>query len=234
MRRKKLLDKSFQLRTVFSVIGFVFIMNILILGLTGVNLYFNTTKLNDVLKSQHEVVNTLKEVNKALEYFAFNKNWDSLILSNGQISKDLAVNIEMIEKNDNSIRNLTNTSKYILIVMILLVLLQGFMLFSSMLTRTHRIYGPIFIMKRHMDSIMNKEKPNIRPLRDKDEFKEFYHTFCELVKFIENKEATIAELQKELDMKEKKIAELQNNTGNGSGIGSSSFSGLNINKKPLT
>ncbi|NOZ88246.1 MAG: hypothetical protein GXP49_18695 [Deltaproteobacteria bacterium] len=46
---------------------------------------------------------------------------------------------------------------------------------------THRIAGPIYAISRYLDQITAGKLANIRPLRKKDELKEFFKTFNEMV-----------------------------------------------------
>jgi nitrogen fixation/metabolism regulation signal transduction histidine kinase len=47
---------------------------------------------------------------------------------------------------------------------------------------THRISGPVYVMSNYMKEIINGIIPSPRPLRDKDELKNFYELFVEMVK----------------------------------------------------
>lgn len=42
---------------------------------------------------------------------------------------------------------------------------------------THRICGPLFVVGRYLDELTKGTIPTVRPLRQKDEFTEFYATF---------------------------------------------------------
>jgi hypothetical protein len=42
---------------------------------------------------------------------------------------------------------------------------------------THRMCGPLYVMERYLKELTNGRIPSVRPLRRKDEFKEFFATF---------------------------------------------------------
>lgn len=53
---------------------------------------------------------------------------------------------------------------------------------------THRIAGPIFIISRYVDSITDGKIPETRPLRKKDELKEFFDKFSKMLEALKERE----------------------------------------------
>ncbi|MGC9043389.1 MAG: hypothetical protein ACP5KG_05985 [Myxococcota bacterium] len=53
---------------------------------------------------------------------------------------------------------------------------------------THRIAGPIFIISRYVDSITDGKIPETRPLRKKDELKEFFEKFNRMLEALKERE----------------------------------------------
>jgi len=53
---------------------------------------------------------------------------------------------------------------------------------------THRIAGPIFIISRYVDSIADGKIPETRPLRKKDELKEFFDKFSRMLDALKERE----------------------------------------------
>lgn len=49
---------------------------------------------------------------------------------------------------------------------------------------THRICGPMHVLKRHLSELAHGRFPQIRPLRRKDEFKDLFATFQEAIDFL--------------------------------------------------
>ena len=82
-------------------------------------------------------------------------------------------NEEIIKSNNNII--IVNT---ILIIAIIVMTFSGLgILFTMLIRHTHRISGPIYLMTMYGNEILNGKKPNMRKLRDKDEFGEFYEIY---------------------------------------------------------
>ena len=55
---------------------------------------------------------------------------------------------------------------------------------------THRVAGPIYIISRYVDQIASGRYPDPRPLRKKDELKEFFIHFNEMLKAIKDRESS--------------------------------------------
>ncbi|MCX7943173.1 MAG: methyl-accepting chemotaxis protein [Deltaproteobacteria bacterium] len=53
---------------------------------------------------------------------------------------------------------------------------------------THRIAGPIFIISKYVDSITYGKIPETRPLRKKDELKEFFEKFNKMLESLKERE----------------------------------------------
>jgi len=50
---------------------------------------------------------------------------------------------------------------------------------------SHRICGPLFVMGAYLDTLAQGRFPKTRPLRKKDEFKDFYNYFCDTIHTLE-------------------------------------------------
>ena len=66
---------------------------------------------------------------------------------------------------------------------------------------THRISGPIFVMQRYLAELAAGRFPSARPLRKKDEFKEFFGEFWRAIDALKTaKQADLAALTEALNM----------------------------------
>lgn len=66
---------------------------------------------------------------------------------------------------------------------------------------THRIYGPVYVLERFVSELADGRFPKYRPLRKKDEFKEFYDAFWRAVASLkESKRAEVAALSEAIRM----------------------------------
>lgn len=53
---------------------------------------------------------------------------------------------------------------------------------------THKVAGPVFVLKKHFKSFFKGEDPQIRPLRQKDQLKDVYEEFKNFFKKIKENE----------------------------------------------
>jgi hypothetical protein len=71
---------------------------------------------------------------------------------------------------------------------------------------THRISGPLFILGRWLEELGAGRLPTLRPLRKKDEFKDFYGTFKHAVDKIRvQKEADLERMTEAVDIARKAV-----------------------------
>jgi methyl-accepting chemotaxis protein len=65
---------------------------------------------------------------------------------------------------------------------------------------THRICGPMFVMKRHLLDVAQGRLPSLRPLRKRDEFKELYDAFDQAISALRsNKQRELMQLNAALE-----------------------------------
>ncbi len=57
---------------------------------------------------------------------------------------------------------------------------------------THRVCGPIFVLKQHLSTLNKGSYPALRPLRSKDEFVDAFHTFAEFVTTLKQRDESEA------------------------------------------
>lgn len=69
------------------------------------------------------------------------------------------------------------------------------------LVTTHRICGPLFVMTRALREVADGRLPTLRPLRLKDDFKEFYDVFAEAIDALRiRREVELAALSEAVDL----------------------------------
>ncbi len=173
-RTKYLIDKGFQLRTAFSIIGVVASVSLIILSTIAASVVYNNEKINNIYQIEDNIFQGMQTAN-----------------INGQPDNEYRTTVEMLTKihdnNLNNINKLAEYNRYLLMALILCVIFQGFILFIMIIRITHRISGPIYVMSNYIKEMINGEMPDPRPLRDKDELKKFYNLFVDLVDSIKEK-----------------------------------------------
>ena len=90
-----------------------------------------------------------------------------------------------IESNENLVVSngeIIDSNTIMLSASVLVFVLGISFLFHRLLVPTHRIAGPIWVMMRDMQKMLDGEKPDFRDLRDMDDFKDFHQTLKQLAK----------------------------------------------------
>lgn len=178
-RKQYVVDKKFQLGTTFTVIGVIFLIVAVIIGLIAFNATRNNAKLAEIVDVQDNIVQALISHTSALETAKAvkpaEKGPDMEQIELRAIASDHYSNIE-------DMKLMVKRNTWILASVVGLVVIQGIVLFFILILKTHRIAGPIFVMSMYMRQIRDGSVPDsLRPLRKHDEFKQFYTLFGEMV-----------------------------------------------------
>ncbi len=195
-RTNYLIDKKFQLKHTFSIIGLKFVVIALITGAIAFNAVYNNgqlsrnnTQLQNIINDQSNIiiiqdnnVEALLTYSQAVKDKTRIKAIHDVALIHGRNMKTLEQNNstigDIITHTDNVIRHNT----VLLVTVCVFVILQGIALYFMLIRRTHRISGPIFVMSNYMKQIIRGDFPeNMRQLRKHDDLKEFYDIFLEMV-----------------------------------------------------
>ncbi len=175
-RKQYILDKKFQLKTAFSIIGLTSLIVTIIIALIAFNIASNSQKLSNIVVIQKNVVEAL------LTYSQTNRSREERIAINN-ISKDHY-------KNINNIEDIININTKFLIAIIIISVIQCLALYFIIIKKTHKISGPIYVMSKYMNDIINGNYPTVRPLRKDDELKEIYSLFTKMIDTLKEKEDT--------------------------------------------
>jgi len=186
-RKQTIIDKKFQLGTTFSIIGVIYIIFSVIIAAIGINAAYNNQKLTTIIKKHKSIISTQYETFSALLVFDQNKTWKDLQIATDKVSKDIDKNMETINNNILTVNNITFRNNVFLLVIVIFIVLQGAVLYLLLIRKTHRMSGPIFLLTRYTQEIIDGKYPEIRPLRDKDEFKEYYELFTRMVEVLKER-----------------------------------------------
>jgi len=174
-RKQYIVDKSFQLRTIFSVLGIVAVVSLVIIASISFSVVYNNEKINNIYEIEDSIFNLMQAA-----------NIDSMVDEN--YLKTTSMLMERHTANLATIDQIAQYNRHLLIALVFFVLIQWVILFIMLLRITHRISGPVYVMSRYFREIIEGKIPDIRPLREKDELKSFYSLFKELVDTLKNKE----------------------------------------------
>ena len=167
-RKKYIIDKPFQLKMAFSIVGVVSIISLVILSSIAASVVYNNERINNVYKIEDSIFQMMQAAN-------IENNTDE----GYRVVLDNLTNLH--NNNYITITKIAKYNKYLLVALIITIIIQGFFLFIMIIRLTHRFCGPIYVMSNYFKDIMEGRIPEPRPLRDKDELKEFYNLFIILV-----------------------------------------------------
>lgn len=187
-RKQYIIDRQYQLRTAFSIIGIVSVITAVILGIITISVVYNNgilktnnTKITNIYELENSIFSSLSSIPETVKDPA-QKN--ALILNFKNHDKNMETLNHIIAYNTNII-----TSNLVLLLVILVtVVLESIVLYVILIRKTHRVSGPIYVMSNFMKDIIEGRDPKLRPLRNKDELKEFYELFKRMVAAIQERE----------------------------------------------
>ena len=166
-RKQYIIDKKFQLKHTFSVIGFVTIITAIILGAITVSVVYNNSRIENIYEIENNIVDFLTSHQISTEDQVYT-----------QAIKQIANNHT---RNMITLKDIMKFNNILLLILLVVIVVESILLYILLIRKTHKISGPIFVMSNHMKQILNGEWPNTRPLRSKDELQEFYNLFVEVI-----------------------------------------------------
>ena len=171
-RKQYVIDKKFQLRAAFSIIGLMLIVSAVIVAAVSVNVSMNNRRLNNIIVLYNNNVEAL------LAFSQEAAGAEKLPIAN--VSRIHAENVRTME----SIIAQNNTLLWGIVVFILA---QAVILFVALIRKTHHVSGPVYVMSNYLREIIDGRLPSPRPLRKNDELKELYALFVEMVEKLKDK-----------------------------------------------
>ena len=174
IRKKKLIDKRFQLRTVFSVTAIAMAFFALIILLIGSFSYYSRSKLNREIARLDKAVETENNIVTAFMTYAGTITGNPIKISLEYVKKDHEKSIRTVKDHIVVLEKQLDLFYYMVLAIAGLAICAAVVYYIYLVRMTHRISGPIFVMSRHLQEMIDGKEPQFRDLRDKDEFKEMY------------------------------------------------------------
>lgn len=173
-RKQYIIDRKFQLRAAFSVIGVTAAISLIIIAAIASSIVYNNEKINNIYEIENNIFQLMQDTTTNC---SDNGNF-------GNMTQMLTKNHEL---NLYNINKITYYNRMLLVSLVICVVLQGIILFVMIIKITHRISGPIYVMSGYMKDIIDGKLPTPRNLREKDGFREFYELFRDMVEVIKKK-----------------------------------------------
>lgn len=194
-RRQYLINRKFQLKYTFSILGFMFIATAIIIGLIGINAAHNNGQMSEItlanggiIKSLERTMTTQDNILSAVLTWVQNPR----AIPSKTITQDIAKshykeiestksNIKTIKENIAVIKETINYNTMLIIAIVVIVIIQGIVFYIMMIRKTHKIAGPAYVMQNYCKEIIEGKYPDTRELRAGDELQELYDTFSKMV-----------------------------------------------------
>lgn len=195
-RKQYMIDKKFQKTHAMSMLKWTLIFIFIISAFIGINVIFNSYTLEGVRTENDKVIENLGQVmekNDNMMEAVIAWSLDPKKIPGKEAVREVALghvaNLDIIKGNITSIKdnivkqnNIVRYNYILLVLILLIVIIQGVLLYRVLIRKTHKISGPIYVMSNYMKDIIDgKDIPDLRPLRDDDELKEFYEIFKQLI-----------------------------------------------------
>lgn len=194
-RTQYLIDRKFQLRYTFSILGFMFVVTAIIIGLMGINAAYNNGKMTDISKKNEEMIRNL-ESNMLSHDNILGATLTWVNKPNAMPPKDLTreitqthyrelqatkSNVSTIKNNTDTMQRTINLNTIIIIAIIVIVIIQGIIFYIIMIRKTHKIAGPAYVMTQYCKEVIDGKYPETRNLRTGDELQELYDAFSKML-----------------------------------------------------
>lgn len=187
MRKMIIVDKKFQFKTTFTIVGIILILLGLVIIFIGIHTSSNnqilagtTDKLEDNIVDQGHIIDALYGYSELTE-----KN--DRRIAGKVIANNLRENISLMKSNISRINNIIKNNGLILLILIIFIAVQSIIVFLIFIKKTHSISGPIYVMTKYIRDLLDGGESQIRPLRRRDEFKELFELLKELINRYEKK-----------------------------------------------
>ena len=95
---------------------------------------------------------------------------------------------ELYSQNNEEIKNIINRNNGVITILIVSYIMQVLLIFYLMLKRSSRISGPIYLMNKYFDEIIEGNYPEIRQLRENDDFQELFAKFRKVTDILYKKD----------------------------------------------
>lgn len=188
-RKQTIIDRRFQLRTTFSIIGTTCLILLIVIAIMGINAVQNNKRLKDIIAKQRDICSSQENVLNTLVLIDEKKSWNSLSVARVRVSENIRKNKDMMNENTVIIEEMAQGNNMLLNGIIIFVILLGVIFYFVLIRKTHQISAPIYLLTQYMEEIIEGKYPEVRPIRKGDEFREFYQLFERMVETLKERGA---------------------------------------------
>ena len=186
-RKKLIIDKKFQFKTTFKIIGVVYLLFLIVIAGTVINAVSNNKHLEEIIRRQNRTVEVQKDVLSVLGNFPKKMSPNKIFAAHRQIAEEVDYNLGAMTNNTSAVEQITKNNTRLLYGIIIFIVIQAIVLYFILIRTTHHISGPIYHISGYIREITKGKYPAIRPLREHDEFKEFHELVVKMAESLKKK-----------------------------------------------
>jgi len=168
-RTRIVVDKKFQYRAAIRSALLPFITLLIVSTVLFFFAQKNNTYIEEVVDNQGVMIEMFLTT-PALH------NSESTTIQEGE---------KTFKQNIGMLKEIRYNSQLVLYFIVFITILQAVVIFAFSIISSHRITGPLYVMKQYLRDIRDGKKPEIRPLREKDRLKEFHKELIETIHYVE-------------------------------------------------
>lgn len=183
-RRRKLIDKKFQLRTTLTVISISLVTFLMIIAVFFFGALQNEKHISSRITDLENSIKVENDIVTAFIEFSNRTTNSDFLLASKKISEDHTKSMEVMNSHIDFLKAFIKNNFKLIYIIIGIIILESVFLYFYLITLTHRISGPIFVISRYVEEILDGKEPKFRDLRDKDEFKDFYEKIVKLADMV--------------------------------------------------
>ena len=179
-RKKILIDKKFQLRTVFSVTVVAMIFFSVTIAVLAFFLLNNKFKIAVEIQRLETAVETEDDIVSSFIIYAGKSRANPMQMSMERVNQDHMRSIADIQSHVAMLKEQTNIFFYLIMITACMAVAVAVVYYLFVMRITHRMAGPISVITGHIQDMIEGRDPAFRGLRKNDEFKELYGKLVEL------------------------------------------------------
>ena len=187
-KRKIIINKKYQLTFAMTFAGISALTMAIIIVICSNILINNSSRLKDINANQQQFSEIKSEILKSLEELSRSKDIKKYNLSTAELMKDYSSTKELYNKNHEKIEKIINRNNGVITILIVSYIIQVLLIFYLILRRSNKISGPIYLMNKYFDEIIEGNYPKIRPLRKNDDFQELFAKFRKVTDILYKKD----------------------------------------------
>lgn len=181
VKRNLIINRYYQLKTGFGVAGLLALCISILFIITGSFVMWNNRSISRAMTHQMDLQNVQDDILKSIEMLSQYGNRKNLIFEAYKAIGDLQKNASALKESNELLTRSIAINRYLMWINGVLGITLVVVTFIVVVRRTHRVAGPMFLLKRYMNEIIEGKVPEIRPLRKGDEFKDVFDTFIKMV-----------------------------------------------------